>query len=364
MRCVTIVGARPQFIKASVVSRALRRRDGLVEILVHTGQHYDANMSDVFFEELEIPQPDYHLGVGSGPHGEQTGRMLEAIEKVLRKEKSDAVLVYGDTNSTLAGALAAAKLCIPVAHVEAGLRCFNRRMPEELNRLVVDHLAALLLAPTQTAVDNLAAEGIAGPQVRLVGDVMYDVALYYGQKAAAKSHILDALRLCPKEYVLATVHRAENTDDPGRLAAICDGLARVASETPVVLPLHPRTRAVVDRQGWLRGANPRLQVTAPLGYLDMLLLEKNAQLIATDSGGVQKEAYFYRVPCVTLRDETEWVELVAAGANRLCPPCSAEAVARFIRESMTESFPARASQNLYGDGHAAEQVATAVCKLP
>lgn len=360
LRVLTVVGARPQFIKAAVVSRALRQRPNIVETVVHTGQHYDANMSDVFFDELEIARPDHHLGVGSGSHGEQTARMLDALEKVLLQEEPHVVLIYGDTNSTLAGALAAAKLCIPVAHVEAGLRSFNRRMPEELNRIVADHLASLLLAPTQTAVDNLAAEGIAGEKVRQVGDVMYDTALFYAEKAAINSRILDTLGVQPKQYVLATVHRAENTDDKDRLSAICDGLARVARQTPVILPLHPRTRAVVDREGCLSERNTQLQVIAPVGYLDMVLLEKNARLIATDSGGVQKEAYFHGVPCVTLRDETEWVELVAVGANRVCPPSSAEVVARAIDAGMADGFPSDATQSLYGDGHAADRIAEAL----
>ena len=346
-----------------MVSRALRSLDGVAELLVHTGQHYDSDMSDVFFEELEIPRPDYNLGVGSGPHGQQTGRMLEAIEAVLVKEKPQAVIVYGDTNSTVAGALGAVKLHIPVAHVEAGLRSFNRTMPEELNRVVADHLATLCLAPTRLAVDNLAREGIAGGAVQLVGDVMYDCSLHYADRAAGRIGILSRLGVRPREYVLATVHRAENTDSRPRMGAICLGLAGVAANTPVLFPAHPRTRAVIEAQGWLRTASPGLQVIEPVGYLDMVCLEKNAALIVTDSGGVQKEAFFHRVPCVTLRDETEWVELVAIGANRLSPPTSADRVAQSIHAALAVGFPAQPSTSLYGDGNAAGQVAAAVCDL-
>ncbi|MEJ5336111.1 MAG: UDP-N-acetylglucosamine 2-epimerase (non-hydrolyzing) [Thermus sp.] len=316
MRVVSVIGARPQFIKAVVVSRALRAMPGLREVVIHTGQHYDDNMSRIFFEELEIPEPDYHLGIGGGTHGQNTGRMLEAIERVLLEEKPDWVLVYGDTDSTLAGALAAAKLHIPVAHVEAGLRSFNRRMPEEINRVLTDHISDLLFAPTETAVQNLLREGISPDRIHLVGDVMYDAALYYGEKAEKHSQILKRLGLVPKGYILATVHRAENTDDPNRLRVILEALAEVHREVPVVLPVHPRTRKRVEEFG-LSGFLGYLLTIDPVGYLDMVMLEKNAWRIATDSGGVQKEAFFYKVPCVTLRKETEWVELVELGWNRL-----------------------------------------------
>lgn len=326
MKVVTIVGARPQFIKAAAVSRVLRTARGVREVLVHTGQHYDENMSKLFFQELELPEPDYNLGIGSGTHGTQSGRMLEYIERVLLQEKPDWVVVYGDTNSTLAGALAAVKLHIPVAHVEAGVRSFNRRMPEEINRVLTDHASDLLFAPTETAVANLRREGLSEARIRLVGDVMYDAALYYGTKASRTSRILEQLALKPKSYILATVHRADTTDDPQRLRAILDGLGRVASQIPVVLPLHPRTRAALERHEMAKDVPGELRMIDPVGYLEMMILGKNARLIATDSGGVQKEAFFYRVPCVTLRNETEWVELVELGWNRVVPPDNPEAI--------------------------------------
>jgi len=287
--------------------------------------------------------------------------MLEAIERVLRQQRPDGVLVYGDTNSTLAGALAAAKLHVPVAHVEAGMRSFNRRMPEEINRVLTDHLSGLLFASTQTAVNNLCREGIPAETVHLVGDVMYDVALYYAQKAATQSRVLAALGLAERQYVLVTTHRAENTDDAGRLAAIVGGIKQVSQEIPVVFPLHPRTRKVLEHQGGLPTGCPGLRLVAPVGYLDMVTLEKHAAVIATDSGGVQKEAYFYRVPCVTLRDETEWVELVAVGANRLCPPQGPQTVAQAIRAAARNGFPAAAPHDLYGDGAAAGRMAELLC---
>ncbi|MBW6394561.1 UDP-N-acetylglucosamine 2-epimerase (non-hydrolyzing) [Thermus sp. SYSU G05001] len=352
-KILTVVGARPQFIKAAAVSRVLRAIPAVREVLVHTGQHYDDNMSRVFFEELEIPEPDYHLGIGGGTHGQNTGRMLEAIERVLLGERPDWVLVYGDTDSTLAGALAAAKLHIPVAHVEAGLRSFNRRMPEEINRVLTDHISDLLFGPTETAVQNLLREGISPDRIHLVGDVMYDAALYYGEKAEKHSQILRRLGLVPKGYILATVHRAENTDDPSRLRVILEALAQVHREVPVVIPVHPRTRKRVEALGLLSLLEQLLAVE-PVGYLDMVMLEKNAQLIATDSGGVQKEAFFYEVPCITLREETEWVELVELGWNKLCSPeRGVEGIVAMIRHSLgTRGRPAR----LYGEGKAAIRV--------
>jgi len=298
MKIVTIIGARPQFIKAAAVSRVLRKTQGVREVLVHTGQHYDANMSEVFFEELEIPRPDYNLGIGSATHGAQTGRMLEAIEEALLRENPDWVLVYGDTNSTLAGALAAVKLHIPVAHIEAGLRSFNRRMPEEINRVLTDHTSDILFAPTKAAVENLQREGISEEQVQLVGDVMYDAVLYYGKKAEHQSQILNRLELKPKEYILATVHRADNTDDPQRLCAIFEGFAEVTLKIKVVLPLHPRTRAALVQKSLYDKVARSICLIEPVGYLDMVMLEKNAHLIATASGGVQKEAFFYHVPAL------------------------------------------------------------------
>jgi UDP-GlcNAc3NAcA epimerase len=326
------------------------REAGLSETLVHTGQHFDANMSDVFFAELEIPRPAYNLGIGGGSHGANTGRMIEAIEQVLLDTRPDCVLVYGDTDSTLAGALAASKLHIPVAHVEAGLRSFNRQMPEEINRVLTDHVAELLFAPTRASVENLIREGIDGASVKLVGDVMYDAALFFAKKAAAASDVLDRLGLQSKSYVLATVHRAENTDDTARLSAILDGFAAYGQE--ILLPLHPRTKAKLA--ALQRELPSNVRSCEPVGYLDMVMLEQHARVIATDSGGVQKEAFFYQVPCVTLRDETEWVELVEAGWNTLAPPVSAQAVASVLRRA--EASTGAAIQP-YGTGNASQRVA-------
>lgn len=308
----TVLGARPQFIKAAPVSRALARA-GLSEVIVHTGQHFDALMSDVFFDELDIPKPAYNLEVNSLGHGAMTGRMLEKLEEAMLAEKPDMALVYGDTNSTLAGALAGAKLNIPVAHVEAGLRSFNRRMPEEVNRVVADHVSTLLFCPTRSAVDNLRAEGVQ-EGVHAVGDVMFDMTLAAIERSAGRSRILEKHGLRPGGYAVATVHRAENTDDPERLARIVDWLEEAARATPVVMPVHPRTRKLFAS----RGIDPAgLTLIEPVGYLDMTRLVHHAAAVFTDSGGLQKEAYFHRVPCVTLRDETEWVETIEAGWNRL-----------------------------------------------
>jgi len=354
MNLVDIVGARPQFVKVGAVLRAIERhnhahpRAPIREVLVHTGQHYDPEMSQVFFDELEIKRPDYHLGVGSGTHAFQTGEMLKAIEHVLVKERPDVVVVYGDTNSTLAGALAAAKLRLPGAHVEAGLRSFNKAMPEEVNRVVADHLADLLFCPTETAVHNLAREGITRG-VYLVGDVMHDSVLHYGEQAERRSRILERLRLERKGYALATVHRAENTDDAGRLQAVLRALDEIAgSGLPVVVPLHPRTRARLQA---LPETCPRLRLMDPVSYLDMLMLERHAKVIITDSGGVQKEAYFFQVPCVTLRDETEWVETVHAGWNVLVGARVQE-----ITHAVRGFSPPAACPAFYGNGQAADQV--------
>lgn len=335
------------------MSRAIRTAGGLRELLIHTGQHYDDNMSDVFFRELDIPRPDHDLAIGSGRQGAQTGRMLERIEEVLIQENPEWVVVYGDTNSTLAGALAAAKLHLPVAHVEAGLRSFNRAMPEETNRVVADHVSSLLFAPTGTAVDNLRREGIDGARVHLVGDVMYDAALHFAARAESESRVLEGLGLKHGDYVLVTIHRAENTDDPRRLSGIFGSLETIARELPVVLPLHPRTRKAL---AGIKGLSAeRLRFIDPVGYLDMTMLEKHARLIATDSGGVQKEAYFHGVPCVTLRTETEWVELVERGWNRLASPESAETVLQGLREGLERKSP-KERPELYGGGRAAGKI--------
>jgi UDP-GlcNAc3NAcA epimerase len=352
-KIVTVLGARPQFIKASVVSHAIAQTPGLTEVLVHTGQHFDANMSDVFFTELGMAKPDHFLDIHGGGHGAMTGRMLEQVEKVLLSEKPDAVLVYGDTNSTLAGALAAAKLHIPVAHVEAGLRSFNIAMPEEINRILADRISRWLFTPTHAAAQHLQREGFAPEQIMPVGDVMYDVALHHGQRVQAGTGLMAQLGLAPQGYVLATVHRAENTDHPERLTAIVDGLMATAQRLPVMWPLHPRTRAVLKKAGRLDALAASVKLIDPVGYLDMVQLEKFAALIATDSGGVQKEAFFYQVPCVTLRDETEWVELVEAGWNRLAPPLSAGAVAQAIAGALGQRG---ADVQPYGAGDAAQRI--------
>lgn len=353
MKLLTVIGARPQFIKAATVSRAIAVRQDIREVIVHTGQHYDANMSDIFFDELSIPRPDHHLGIGGGSHGAMTGRQIEAIERVLLDEKPDMVLVYGDTNSTLAGALAAVKLHIPVAHVEAGLRSFNRRMPEEINRILTDHASDLLFAPTATAMKNLSNEGLPPARMHLVGDVMYDACLFYGTQAR-KPAWFDPLSISEGDYVLATVHRAENTDDPVRLAGILQGLA--AAERHVILPVHPRTQKQIESLGLSTPAH--LHLVPPVGYLEMVWLEKHCAVIATDSGGVQKEAYFHGKPCVTLRDETEWVELVTHGGNRLAGS-NADLIGELLRGAEIE----RSSGGLYGDGNASQKISEVVARF-
>jgi UDP-GlcNAc3NAcA epimerase len=351
-RVLTVVGARPQFIKAASVSVALRDA-GLFEILVHTGQHYDPDMSARFFEELDLRPPDHNLGVGSGPHGAQTAEMLRRLDPVLQREKPDWVLVYGDTNSTLAGALCAAKLCIPVAHVEAGLRSYNRSMPEEINRIVTDRLSSLLFAPTAGAADILRAEGVADDAIVCAGDVMFDAMRMFTEKANVRSDVLTRLELQGKNYLLATVHRAENTDDHARLSAILHGLNDIAKDTPVILSAHPRTRRALESTNI---ACSRIAMIGPVGYLDMLQLVAHSRLIATDSGGLQKEAYFHGVGCVTLRDETEWIELVDAGWNEIVPPRSAALVASAIRTALDRALPKDAPA-FYGTGHAAQTIA-------
>jgi len=371
MKIATIIGARPQFIKAAAISRAIAGHNRnnsspvIEEILVHTGQHYDDDMSAIFFRELEIPEPKYNLNIGSGPHGSQTGRMLMAIEEVLLQEKPDWVLIYGDTNSTLAGALAAAKLHIRIAHVEAGLRSFNRLMPEEINRIVADQLSHLLLCPSQVAVNNLTGEGIGKneglrplfsekkwgavpvfyPQVVITGDVMADALQFAATKAPAQSDILVRLDLQPKGYLLATVHRAENTDNDQRLQNILSALA--ALNELVVFPAHPRTRKFLQETGYQPPANVKL--IDPVGYFDVIALEKSARLLLTDSGGMQKEAYWLKVPCITLRDETEWIETVEMGWNILTG-ADRDRIIEAVRDFKAPSE----HPPLYGDGKAAE----------
>lgn len=354
MKILTILGARPQFIKASVVSSELKKITSVAEVVVHTGQHFDANMSEVFFSELGMSMPAYNLDIHGSNHGDMTGRMLQNIERVLLDERPDVVLVYGDTNSTLAGALAAAKLHIPVAHVEAGLRSFNMRMPEEVNRILTDRISTWLFAPTVEAVNHLKRESVAASQVLNVGDVMYDVALHHGQRAReAGGGVLERLGLKDRDYVLVTVHRAENTDDPKRLQVIVNALMEVSLQLPVVWPLHPRTRGVLGREGLLEGLSKAVRLIEPVGYLDMVRLEQSASVIATDSGGVQKEAFFHGVSCVTLRDETEWVELVTSGWNQLVSPVDSAVVAQAILAG-----PGRNGEAVrpYGDGDAAARI--------
>jgi UDP-GlcNAc3NAcA epimerase len=344
MKILSIVGARPQFIKAAPMSRLLRRKHRAV--LLHTGQHYDYRMSQVFFDDLGIPLPDINLGIGSASHGRQTGEMLVGIEAVLLEAQPDWVLVYGDTNSTLAGALAAVKLHIPVAHVEAGLRSFNRRMPEEINRVITDRIADLLFCPTQTAVDNLVAEGIL-TGVHNVGDVMYDAVLYNAGRAAARSQILEELGVQPGAYLIATIHRPRNADNPDRLRTIFEAFEIVRE--PIVFLAHPRIRKAIREQA--QQIPPNVCLTEPAGYLDMLRLEQQAKAILTDSGGIQKEAYFFGVPCITLREETEWVETVQTGWNRLVG-ADRDRIVVAVRNLpvLTERPP------VFGDGHAAERI--------
>lgn len=352
-KIVTIVGARPQFVKAAVISRAIQGRQDVEEVIVHTGQHYDRNMSDVFFEEMEIPLPKYNLDIHGMDHGAMTGQMLEKIEEVLKAEQPDWVLVYGDTNSTLAGALAASKKHIRVAHVEAGLRSFNMRMPEEVNRILTDRISTILFAPTQTAVDNLMKEGYAhiDARIEMSGDVMLDAGLYYAKKSAEMAQLPKAT--FEGEYILCTLHRAENTDDPQRLRSIVEALNEIHRKIRVVLPLHPRTRKLLEQQG----LSLDVQVIDPVGYFDMIELLKHCSLVMTDSGGLQKEAYFFEKNCVTLRDETEWVELVKNGFNTLAG-ADREAIISMVETMLHRSSDF--SMRLYGNGDAGEKIVAAL----
>ncbi|ACD95221.1 non-hydrolyzing UDP-N-acetylglucosamine 2-epimerase [Trichlorobacter lovleyi] len=375
MKIVTIIGARPQFIKAAAVSRSIAahiaarndQQSSISEIIVHTGQHFDANMSDIFFEEMDIPKPDYHLAINSLSHGAMTGRMLEKIEEVLLKEKPDYVLVYGDTNSTLAGALAARKLHIKVVHVEAGLRSFNMNMPEEINRILTDRISDILCCPTETAVKNLVAEGFQNsdkllsansvPLVVNTGDVMYDAALHYSTFSAERSTVMKGLNLKGRKFVLCTIHRAENTDDPDRLKSIFRALVEINKDMRVVVPLHPRTRniltTVFSGSDALAIINDALTLLDPVGYFDMVELLKHATMVMTDSGGLQKEAYFFGKPCITLRDETEWVELVDNGFNILASADYMRILACFQEMSSKTVDVDRA---LYGTGDASNKI--------
>jgi UDP-GlcNAc3NAcA epimerase len=351
-RILTIVGARPQFVKAAAVSRSLEQH-GIDEILVHTGQHYDANMSEVFFEEMEIPKPAYNLDIHGLSHGAMTGRMLEGIETILLNEKPEGLMVFGDTNSTLAGALAASKLHIPVIHVEAGLRSFNMQMPEEINRILTDRISDILFCPTDTAIQNLENEGFRNFPVQLIksGDVMLDAALFSAKKAAAKSTIIEDLNL--KKFVLATIHRQENTDDVQKLRQLIEGLNEINRTTPVVLPLHPRTRTILLQNG----IDLQCRAIDPVGYFDMIRLLQHCQLVVTDSGGVQKEAFFFGKHCITLREQTEWTELVAGGFNTLVGTNKALLMDAFSKMMDKQSD---FSINLYGQGNAAEIIAQTI----
>lgn len=368
MKIVTIIGARPQIIKAAALSRAIREHyvDQVQEIIVHTGQHYDDNMSQVFFDELQIPRPDYNLHVGSATHGVQTAKMIEGIEDILFKELPDFIVLYGDTNSTLAGAVAAAKIHTPIVHIEAGLRSFNKSMPEEINRIVCDHCSTLLFSPTKAGFDNLKREGfpidnegpynIDNPKVYHCGDIMYDNSLYFSAIAEQKTDVINRLGLRDKPYVLATIHRDSNTDQPKRLGAIFDAIVKIAEEHPVVLPLHPRTSKLIKtnlseqfQQTIFDSDN--IKLIPPVSFLEMIQLERHASLIMTDSGGVQKESYFFRKPCVILRPETEWVEIVKTGAATLADADKdiiLEASQEYLRQSPA-NYP-----EIFGDGHAAE----------
>jgi len=349
MKLITIIGARPQFIKAAAVSREIAKHENINEIIVHTGQHFDANMSQIFFEQMQIPKPDYNLEINSLSHGAMTGRMIEGIEEVLLKEQPDWVLVYGDTNSTIAGSLAAKKLHIKVAHVEAGLRSFNRKMPEEINRILTDKISDLLLCPTDTAVQNLLNEGIGKNSLaRIVkcGDVMQDAAIFYSDLSQKPE--LDL----PEQFILATIHRAENTDDPKRLASIFNALTEISNEIPIILPLHPRTKKIISNSQ-LTTHNSQLIFIEPIGYLEMIYLLQNCSLVMTDSGGLQKEAFFFEKPCVTLRDETEWVELVENGFNKIVGADENKIISGFRKMIQIQTDY---NINLYGNGEASKKI--------
>ena len=368
MKIVTVIGARPQIIKAAALSRAIKTHyaDRIQEIIVHTGQHYDDNMSQVFFDELGIPRPDYNLHVGSASHGVQTARMTEGIEEILLKENPDFIVLYGDTNSTLAGAVAAAKIHIPIVHIEAGLRSFNKSMPEEINRIVCDHCSTLLFSPTLAGVENLKREGfpmdnngpytIDNPRVYHCGDIMYDNSLHFAEIAEQKTNIIQRLELADKPFILSTIHRDSNTDQPERLDAIFTAILKLSEECPVVLPLHPRTAKLLktnistEKQAQIFSST-NIKITPPVSFLEMIALERHALLVMTDSGGVQKESYFFKKPCIILRPETEWVEIVQTGNAIL-----ADADEGRIMEAWQhfKGNPPTKFPEIFGDGHAAE----------
>jgi len=355
MKLITIIGARPQFIKAAAVSREIAKHKEINEIIIHTGQHFDANMSEIFFKQMQIPKPNYNLEINSLTHGAMTGRMIERVEEVLLQEKPDWVLVYGDTNSTIAGSLAAKKLHIKVAHVEAGLRSFNRNMPEEINRILTDKISDILFCPTDTAVQNLQNEGIGKNSLaRIVkcGDVMQDAAIFYSDLAQKPEMDL------PEQFILATIHRAENTDDPKRLTSIFNALSKISNEIPIILPLHPRTKKIISNSQ-LTTKNSQLIFIEPIGYLEMIYLLKTCSLVMTDSGGLQKEAFFFEKPCVTLRDETEWVELVENSFNKVIGADEEKIISGY-----QEMIQIRNNYdiNLYGNGEASKKIITELLK--
>ena len=368
MKLVTVIGARPQIIKAAALSRAIKNHfsDRIQEIIVHTGQHYDDNMSQVFFDELGIPRPDYNLHVGSASHGVQTARMTEGLESILIKEQPNFIVLYGDTNSTLAGAVAAAKIHVPIVHIEAGLRSFNKAMPEEINRIVCDHCSTLLFSPTKAGFENLKREGfpidneppytIDNPKVYHCGDIMYDNSLHFADIAEAKTDIIQRLELTSKPFILATIHRDSNTDQPERLNAIFNALIRLSNECQVVLPLHPRTAKLLktnldgEKQAQLFN-NPSISLIPPVSFLEMIALERHARLVMTDSGGVQKEAYFFQKPCIILRPETEWVEIVQTG-NAILADADESRIMQAWQHF--QSNPPTTFPEIFGDGHAAE----------
>lgn len=378
LKLLTIIGARPQIIKAAALSRAIKNdfRGQITEVIVHTGQHYDENMSQIFFDELDIPQPNYNLNVGSGTHGKQTAAMIDGIEEILLKEKPSAIVLYGDTNSTLAGAIAASKIHIPVVHIEAGLRSFNKSMPEEINRIMCDHVSTLLFSPTKAGYQNLIKEGfkenntapysIDNPKIYHCGDVMFDNSLHFSEIAEKKSGILDQLELTKNDFVLATIHRNNNTDEPERLHAIFSALDKITKQykIKIVLPLHPRTAKLLSQNSNAElynsiKTNKQIVITEPVSFLEMIALEKNAQLILTDSGGVQKEAFFFEKPCIILRSETEWTELVDCNAAIIADADETKIIDTFnyFTKNRPASFP-----KLFGDGKAAQFICTEITK--